>query len=55
MQHILVINFIQEMVSVLSEVNENRILRNLKVCNHMAIVFDENTDCTITKQLVIYC
>ena len=46
---------IQEMVSILSEVIENRILRNLKESNHMAIMFDESTDCTITEQLVIHC
>ena len=43
------------MVSILSEVIENRILRNLKESNHMAIMFDESTDCTITEQLVIHC
>ena len=46
---------IQEMISILSEVIENRILRNLKESNHMAIMFDESTDCTITEQLVIHC
>ena len=43
------------MVSILSEVIENRILRNLKESNHMAIMFDESTHCTITEQLVIHC
>ena len=46
---------IQEMVSILSEVIENKILRNLKESNHMAIMFDESTDCTVTEQLVIHC
>lgn len=46
---------IQEMVSVLSEVIENRILRNLKESNHVALMFDESTDCTITEQLVVHC
>ena len=46
---------IQEMVSILSEVIKIRILRNLKESNHMAIMFDESTDCTITEQLVIHC
>ena len=43
------------MVSILSKVIENRILRNLKESKHMTIIFNESTDCTITEQLVIHC
>lgn len=46
---------IQEMVSVLSQVIENKILSCLKDSDHIAIMFDESTDCTITEQLVIHC
>jgi len=44
---------IQEMVIFLSEVIENKILKNLKESDHIAIMF--GTDCTITEQLVIHC
>jgi len=40
------------MVTFLSEVIENKILKNLK---ESAIMFDKSTDCTITEQLVIHC
>jgi len=46
---------IQEMVSFLSQVIENKILKNLKESDHVAIMFDESTDCTVTEQLVIHC
>ena len=40
------------MVFFLSEVIENK---NLKESDHIAIMFDESTDCTVTEQLVIHC
>ena len=43
---------IQEIVTIPSKVIENRIL---KESNHMAIMFNENNDFTITEQLVIHC
>ena len=46
---------IKEMVSFLSEVIENKILKNLKESDNIAIMFDESTDCTVTEQLVIHC
>jgi len=45
---------IQEIVTFLSEVIENKILNKLKESDHIAIMFDESTDCTITE-LVIHC
>ena len=46
---------IQEMVSILSEVIENKILSCVNNSDHIAIMFDESTDCTVTEQLVIHC
>ena len=46
---------IQEMVSILSEVMENTILSFINNSEHIAIMFDESTDCTVTEQLVLHC
>jgi len=46
---------IQEMVSILSKVIENTILSCLNNSDHIAIMFDESTDCTVTEQLVLHC
>jgi len=43
------------MVSILSEVIENTILSCLNNSDHIAIMFDESTDYTVTKQLVLPC
>ena len=41
------------MLSFLSEVIENKIVKSLQESDHVAIMFDESTDCTVTEQLVI--
>ena len=43
------------MLSFLSEVIENKIVKSLQESDHVAIMFDESTDCTVTEQLVIHC
>lgn len=46
---------IKEMVTCLSSVIEDKILRELKQSEHYALMFDETTDCTTVEQLVIHC
>ena len=45
---------IQEMVSILFEVMENTVLSFINNSEHIAIMFDESTDCTVTEQLVLH-
>ena len=45
---------IQEMLFILSEVIEIKILRNMKESDHFALMFDETTDCSVTEQLAIH-
>ncbi|XP_065843451.1 zinc finger protein 862-like [Oscarella lobularis] len=45
---------IQEMVYVLSEVVEKKILKSIRESNHFALMIDETTDCTVTEQLAIH-
>ena len=42
-------------MSILSEVMENTILSFINNSEHIAIMFDESTDCTVTEQLVLHC
>lgn len=46
---------IQEMVTCLSDVIEEKILCELRQSEHYALMFDETTDCATVVQLVIYC
>ena len=43
------------MVSILSEVMQNTILSFINNSEHIAIMFDESTDCTVTEKLVLHC
>ena len=45
---------VQEMVSVISEVIEVRILDEMKKSNHFSLMIDESTDCTVTEQLILH-
>jgi len=45
---------IQEMVFVISEVIEQKILNEINKSEHFALMFDETTDCSTTKQLAIH-
>lgn len=45
---------IQEMVYILSEVIEHRILAQIEDSSHFALMLDETTDCTVTEQLAIH-
>ncbi|KAL3218145.1 hypothetical protein MRX96_050848 [Rhipicephalus microplus] len=46
---------IQEMVTCLSDVIEDKILCELRQSEHYALMFDETTDCATVEQLVIHC
>lgn len=46
---------IQEMLYALSDTIEDSMLTELKASDHIAIMFDETTDCTVTEQLAIHC
>lgn len=46
---------IQEMLYVLSEVIEQSILTQVKESDHIALMLDETTDCTVTEQLALHC
>lgn len=46
---------IQEMVTCLSDVSEDKILCELRQSEHYALMFDETTDCATVEQLVIHC
>ena len=45
---------IQEMVFILSEVIENKILNEMREADHFSLMFDETTDCSVTEQLSIH-
>ncbi len=45
---------VQEMVSVISDIIEVRILDEMKKSNHFSLMIDESTDCTVTEQLVLH-
>ena len=45
---------IQEMVFIMSEVIEKKILNRLRESDHFALMFDETTDCSVTEQLAIH-
>ena len=45
---------VQEMVSVISQVIEVRILDEMKKSNHFSLMIDESTDCTVTEQLILH-
>ena len=45
---------IQEMLFILSEVIETKILNNMRESDHFALMFDETTDCSVTEQLTIH-
>ncbi len=45
---------IQEMVYVISEVIERRILKEMRESHHFALMLDETTDCTVTEQLALH-
>ncbi|KAH8026246.1 hypothetical protein HPB51_017382 [Rhipicephalus microplus] len=46
---------IQEMVTCLSDVIEDKILCELRQSEHYALMFDETTNCATVEQLVIHC
>ena len=48
MQHIPVANLFRKWY-LFSQVIENKILSCLKDSDHVAIMFDESTDCTVTE------
>lgn len=43
------------MLYALSDTIEDSMLTELKASDHIAIMFDETTDCTVTEQLAIHC
>ena len=45
---------IQEMIFILSEVIEMKILKEMTESDHFALMFDETTDCSVTEQLAIH-
>ncbi len=45
---------VQEMISVISEVIEVRILDEMEKSNHFSLMIDESTDCTVTEHLVLH-
>ena len=45
---------IQEMVFIISEVIEQKILNEMNRSEHFALMFDETTDCTTTEQMAIH-
>ena len=45
---------IQEMVLVISEVIETRILNEIRASNHFSLMLAETTDCTVTEQLALH-
>ena len=45
---------IQEMVFIMSEVIEKKILNRLRESDHFALMFDETTDCLVPEQLAIH-
>ncbi len=45
---------IQEMVNILSEVLETNTINQTRESNHIALMFDETTDCTVTEQLALH-
>ena len=45
---------IQEMIFILSEVIEMNILTEMRESDHLALLFDETTDCSMTEQLAIH-
>lgn len=40
---------IQEMLFILSEIIETKILNNMRESDHFALMFDERTDCSVTE------
>ena len=45
---------IQEMVFIISEVIEQKILNEMNRSEHFGLMFDETTDCTTTEQMAIH-
>lgn len=45
---------IQEMVYILSEVIETKVLSEMQDSDHFALLLDETSDCTVTEQLAIH-
>ena len=45
---------VQEMIYVISEVIETRILKEIRESGHFALKLDESADCTVIEQLVIH-
>ena len=45
---------IQEMVFIMSEILEMKILKGMRKSDHFSILLDEMTDCTITEQLAVH-
>ena len=44
----------QEMVFIISEVIEQKILNEMNRSEHFALMIDETTDCTTTEQMTIH-
>lgn len=45
---------VQEMVYVISEVIEMKILSEMKKSSHFSLMIDETTDCTVIEQLAVH-
>ena len=45
---------IQEMVFVMSESLEKKMLESMRESSHFSILFNETTDCTVTEQLAVH-
>ena len=45
---------IQEILFILSEIIETKILNEMRESNHFALMFDETIDCSVTEQLAIH-
>ena len=45
---------IQEMVFIMSEILEKKILESMRESGQFSILFDETTDCTVTEQLAVH-
>ena len=45
---------VQEMVHILSEVIEKKLLHELKSADFISLMFNETTDCTVTEQIAVH-
>ena len=45
---------VQEILIIMSEVIEEKMLKQLRGSDYFALMFDETTDCSVTEQLAIH-